>query len=286
MMKSMKALSDNTPHMKQRRMITALCLSLCVAGSSFAADVQDNLSAVVAGPQRSAANQKRDVYRHPVETLQFFGLKPTQTVIEIEPGGGWYTEILAPYLRKQGLLYEAPYAGLKSSEELKESHGYTSFVQKLKQSPEVYDKVVVGPLLPGAFENIPTGSADMVVTFRNIHNWIKSEKLDSNLKAFYAALKPGGVFGVVDHRAKAGTSLEKMIETGYMSQDYVIEHAKAAGFTFVASSEINANPLDTADHPGGVWSLPPTLSGGDKDKAQFLAIGESDRMTLKFVKPK
>ena len=268
------------------KVLAALCVASCLGAGMAEAATADSLADAVAGPQRSAAWQKRDVYRHPAETMQFFGIKPSQTVVEIEPGGGWYTEILAPYLRAHGKLYEAPIAGKSGIEGLKQSNGYKQFVDKLAQAPAVYDKVAVGALSAGTLDNIPVGSADMVVTFRNIHNWIKGEQVDANLRAFYAALKPGGVLGVEEHRAKAGTSLEKMIDTGYVTQDYVIEHARAAGFTFVGSSEVNANARDTADHPNGVWSLPPTLQGGDKDKDQYLAIGESDRMTLKFVKPK
>lgn len=261
-------------------------LASCLLVGTPVANAAESLADVVAGAQRSPANQKRDVYRHPIETLQFFGIQPSQTIVEIEPGGGWYTEILAPYLRGQGKLYEAPIADASDSATIKQSRGYKDFVAKLNATPAVYDKVAVGALLSDKLENIPTGTADMVVTFRNIHNWIQGGKVDTYFHTFYSALKPGGVLGVEEHRAKAGASLQSMIDSGYVTQDYVIEHARSAGFVLVGSAEINANPRDDTNHPNGVWSLPPTLQGGDKDRDQFLAIGESDRMTLKFIKPK
>ncbi|MGO4580143.1 class I SAM-dependent methyltransferase, partial [Cupriavidus sp. 2TAF22] len=242
------------------------------------------LAAAIAGPQRSAANKARDAWRHPRETLRFFGLQPGQTVVEIAPGGGWYTEILAPTLREHGKLYAAHYAVGPASEESMKSRA--NFAQKLARDPASYDKVVVGTLpLRSAGDFAPAGSADLVLTFRNIHNWIKDGHLDESLRAFHAVLKPGGVLGVEEHRAPPGTSLEQMIATGYVTEDFVIDHARAAGFALAGRSEINANPRDDHDHPDGVWSLPPTLRGGDRDRAAFQAIGESDRMTLKFVRP-
>ncbi|GAA4341576.1 class I SAM-dependent methyltransferase [Pigmentiphaga soli] len=256
---------------------------LGAAGAAPAAEVP-SLDAVIAGPQRSAANKARDVYRHPRQTLQFFGLQPGQTVIEIAPGDGWYTEILAPYLRDRGKLYAAHYEpGGANAERARSRARYEA---KLRQDPDVYGKVTVGTLPVKAFTDIhPPGGADMVLTFRNIHNWMKDGHFDDTLRAFYAVLKSGGVLGVEEHRARPGTSLAQMIASGYVTEDYVIEHARAAGFQLAARSEINANPRDTKDYPQGVWTLPPTLREGDKDRAKYLAIGESDRMTLRFVKP-
>jgi predicted methyltransferase len=241
----------------------------------------DPLDTIVAGPQRSQANRARDIYRHPADTLRFFNLQPNQTVVEISPGNGWYTEILAPYLHDGGKLYESQ-SDDKTAGALR---ARASYEQKLAQDPALYGKVTVGEMPMRTFADIPAGSADLVVTFRNVHNWIEDGHLDDRLHAFYTVLKPGGVLGVEEHRAKPGTSVKQMIATGYMTEDYVISHARAAGFALAARSEINANPRDTKDYPGGVWNLPPTLSQGDKDKAKFLAIGESDRMTLRFVKP-
>jgi predicted methyltransferase len=245
-----------------------------------------SLAAAIAGPQRSDAERMRDVYRHPEQTLRFFGLTDRQTVIEIAPGGGWYTEILAPYLRTVGKLYEAPYVSPDAEEADHEAPSLARYRQKLAKDPDNYGRVVVGSLDAGQLNGVGApGSADMVLTFRNIHNWIKDGYLDANLRAFYAALKPGGVLGVEEHRAKPGTTLQETIDSGYVTEDYVIEHARAAGFELAGRSEINSNPRDTKDYAKGVWALPPTYADGANDKARYTAIGESDRMTLRFVKP-
>jgi predicted methyltransferase len=244
-----------------------------------------SLDASIAGPQRADKARARDAYRHPKETLAFFDVQPTQTVLEIAPGGGWYTDVLAPYLRGQGHLYEAQY--LSTLPELAEEDRDTdaAFNRKIAGAPGVYGNLVVGTLHAGQFSGFDAqGRFDCVLTFRNIHNWLKDGQLDANLRAFHAALKPGGVLGVEEHRAPPGTSVQQMIDTGYMTQAYVIERVQAAGFVLDATSEINANPRDTKDYPHGVWSLPPTYKGGDADRARYAAIGESDRMTLRFVK--
>ncbi|KQV85655.1 methyltransferase [Rhizobacter sp. Root1221] len=243
-----------------------------------------DLAAVLDGPQRGAANRTRDAARHPLQTLTFFGLAPGQTVIEVAPGAGWYTEILAPYLRDQGHLYAAHYPADDPREEARTARA--RFAAKLAAAPATYDRVVLGTLPVKAFTDIsPPGGADLVLTFRNVHNWIEAGHLDDTLKAFHAVLKPGGVLGVEEHRAPPGTPLARVIASGYVPEELVIAHARAAGFEFVGRSDVNANPLDTHDHPNGVWSLPPTLRGGDTGRERFLAIGESDRMTLKFRKP-
>jgi predicted methyltransferase len=244
------------------------------------------LDAAISGPQRSAKARERDIYRHPAETLQFFELTPSLTVLEIAPGGGWYTEILAPYLHDRGTLYEAQYDGPQDAPSAEAQAGRAAFASKLAATPAVYGNVVVGTLHRGQFSGFPAdGSVDRVLTFRNIHNWIKDGEIDANLRAFYAALKPGGILGVEEHRAAPGTSLQQTIDTGYVTEDYVMTHARAAGFELAGQSEANSNPRDTKNYPHGVWSLPPTYEGGDLDRARFAAIGESDRMTLRFVKP-
>ena len=244
------------------------------------------LEAAIAGPQRGEKARARDIYRHPEATLQFFELAPSQSVLEIAPGGGWYTEILAPYLHDHGKLYEAQYDGPQSAPSAEAQANRAAFARKLAATPAVYGKVVVGSLHAGQFSGFPAdASVDEVLTFRNIHNWIKDGQIDANLRAFYAALKPGGVLGVEEHRAAPGTTLQQTIDTGYVTEDYVIEHARAAGFELAGKSEVNSNPRDTRHYPHGVWSLPPTFEGGDVDRAKYAAIGESDRMTLRFVKP-
>ena len=265
----------------------ALLLTLAaVAVSAVAADAQDPLAAAIASPSRTPKFTVRDQYRHPLETLRFFGVRPNQTVVEIWPGRGWYMEILAPYLREQGKYYAAieapdvPGAG-------KEAKDNAAVLRKrIADDPTHLGKVVVTELHPPQLTEIcPPGTADVVLTFRNVHNWLATGDQQAHFNAFFKALKPGGVLGVVEHRAKPGTSLEEMRKSGYMDEDYIKKLAGTAGFRFDAESPINNNPKDTKDYPEGVWTLPPTLALGDKDRAKYLAIGESDRMTLRFVKP-
>lgn len=236
------------------------------------------LDKVLAGDHRSDANKARDKYRHPRETLEFFGVKPDATVIEVWPGGGWYTEVLAPYLRDGG-RYIALFPATAT-------RGLKNFEDKLASRPGLYDKVKIAKIAPATgIDMPPAGGADVVLTFRNVHNWIDADIVDVYMKAFFDALKPGGVLGVVDHRAKPGAGVKAMIESGYLTEDFVVKRALAAGFRLDARSEINANPKDSKDYKKGVWTLPPTLTEGETDKAKYLEIGESDRMTLRFVKP-
>jgi len=242
------------------------------------------LDKVLAGDHRSDANRARDKYRHPKETLLFFGLEPGMTVVEISPSRGWYTEILGPVMNGRGGFYAAvPAITEKSPDFAKQNDAY--FRAMLADNPALYGKARIFVMTPPpAIQVAPAGSADMVLTFRNVHNWAKAGNADAMFKAFYDALKPGGILGVVDHRAKPGTPFKQQIDSGYMTEEYVISTAEKAGFKFAAKSEANANPKDTKDYPGGVWTLPPTLREGEKDRDKYLAIGESDRMTLKFVK--
>ena len=244
---------------------------------ALAADVS-KIDQIMAGPQRSDTNRARDVYRHPKETLAFFGVKPESTVIEIWPGGGWYTEILSPLQREKGKYIAAfPAQSVK---------GLQTFKDKLAKYPDLYDKTVIMPLgIPDKWNIRPEGGADVVLTFRNVHNWINDNLTDKFMVAFFEALKPGGVLGIVEHRAKPGTTPKESDATGYVAEAWIIERAQAAGFKLDARSEINANPNDTKDYAKGVWTLPPALTLGETDKAKYQAIGESDRMTLRFVKP-
>ena len=234
------------------------------------------------GDQRSAEHRARDQYRHPRETLEFFGIQSGMTVVEISPGGsGWYTEILAPLLKGNGTLYAAHSALNPPHPYYRRSLG--SFLQKLGENNDVYGEVIVTQLQPPmVIDSAPAGSADLVVSFRNLHGWINSGILEPVVAEAHRALKPGGILGVVQHRAKPGTSLADMKASGYVTESHAIKTIEAAGFELVEKSEVNANPNDSADHPEGVWTLPPQLRLGDKNRDQYLAIGESDRMTLKF----
>lgn len=255
------------------------------ASTANAHDVQVLLDTVIQAPHRSEANRARDQYRHPKETLLFFGLRPDMTVVEISPANGWYTEIIAPLLKQQGRYYAAvPVLTDDMPEAMKRRD--TTYRQMLKSAPELYGEPKIKTYDAAAPVFAPEGTADLVVTFRNVHNWAKAGNTQSMFNGFFQALKPGGVLGVVEHRAKPDTPLSKQIESGYMTEQFVIEAATAAGFKLDRSSEINSNPLDSKDHPGGVWNLPPNLRGvAESDKPKYRAIGESDRMTLRFVKP-
>jgi predicted methyltransferase len=247
------------------------------------ADTRAAVAAVLAGPHRSEANKARDVYRHPAETLAFFGLGREMTVVEIWPGGGWYTEVLAPVLKEKGRYYAAGFEADTDSDYRKKS--LVTFGEKLAASPDLYGGVVVTELGAKKLEVAPPGSADLVLTFRNVHNWMSADFADAAFVAMYAALKPGGVLGVVEHRAGTEAPQDPKAVSGYVREDYVIAMAERAGFRLVDRSEINANAKDTRDHPKGVWTLPPALRLEGVDREKYVAIGESDRMTLKFVKP-
>ncbi|MGA9580506.1 MAG: methyltransferase [Allosphingosinicella sp.] len=239
------------------------------------------IAAAVGAASRTEANRARDRYRHPRETLGFFGVEPDDTIVEIWPGGGWYTEILAPLLMERGTYHAAANGnGL---------NGAKALVQK---DPGTYGRVRLAAFptgRPGANEPaVPAGSADVVLTFRNVHNWMMGETpfADEAFRQMYAMLKPGGTLGVVEHRLPESADPARERSSGYVKVSTVRRLAEGAGFRLVESSEINANPADTKDHPGGVWSLPPSLRGKDEGRDRFLAIGESDRMTLRFVKPR
>jgi predicted methyltransferase len=272
--------------MLSRQFLSAIIpLSLLCAAPAFADDTTEAaLQSVVAGKHRSEANKARDQYRHPIETLSFFGIRDDMTVVEIFPGGGWYTEILAPFLKEKGTYYAAGLDPDSSSEFARRSA--KAFKDKLDAQPAHYGKVKVTVLAPPDKTAIaPAGSADMVLTFRNIHNWMAAGSADQVFAAMYKALKPGGVLGVVEHRGNPEVAQDPKAGSGYVNQDHAIKLAEKAGFRLVASSEINANPKDTKDYAKGVWTLPPSFAMKDQDRAKYLAIGESDRFTLKFVKP-
>ena len=258
-----------------------VALSACAPAAPAASAARDAaLGAAIASPVRTPANVVRDPYRHPAETLAFFGVKPGDTLVEIWPGGGWYTEILAPYIAQGGGTYIAAAP----------DNRLTGVRKLIAADAATFGQVRTAnfPILAAGGEPVAPGSADVVLTFRNVHNWMMGDKaFDAEaFRQMYAMLKPGGTLGVVEHRLPESADDARQLKSGYVKVSTVRRLAEAAGFRLVGSSEINANPKDTTDHPEGVWTLPPTYRLGDIDRAKYAAIGESDRMTLKFVKPR
>ncbi len=240
------------------------------------------IETVLASEHRSAENRARDARRHPLETLLFFGLKPDMTVVEVWPGAdGWYTEILAPLLAEHGKLYTAQLAPAPGNAFVTSS--LKSFADKLAAHPVLYGKVEVTALGAGALI-APAGSADLVLSFRNVHNWMSLGIARETFQAMHRALKPGGILGVVDHRGDPAKPQDPRAASGYVNEEFAIELIRSVGFELVDRSEINANPKDTKDHPQGVWTLPPNYRLGNRDREKYEAIGESDRFTLKFRK--
>ncbi|WP_449468157.1 class I SAM-dependent methyltransferase [Stenotrophomonas humi] len=263
--------------------LPAMSQSTAVAVADI--QVSPQLQAAVANSARTPANVVRDEYRHPAQTLAFFGLQPQQTVIEITPGGGWYAEILAPYLREGGQYVAAvvdPAALPAGKGRDYQQRSRDGLAKKFAEAPALFDRANEVAYNPAAPVLGKPGSADVVLTFRNVHNWRSSNQAEGLFRAFFDVLRPGGVLGVVEHRAKADVPADD--KSGYVGQAQVIAMAEAAGFKLDASSEINANPRDTKDHPNGVWTLPPSNNHDAADAAKYKAIGESDRMTLRFVK--
>lgn len=267
-------------------LLSAPAMAIKPAGDNAQVAITPAVQAAVQGSWRDPANAKRDAYRHPAQTLSFFGVAPEKTVIEITPGGGWYSEILAPLLRDKG-QYVAAVVDPKAVPEGRgrdyQQRSRDGLDKKFAGDAAVYAKSRVVAYDPKAPVFGPADSADVVLTFRNVHNWRSSGQAEGMFKGFYSVLKPGGVLGVVEHRAKADVPADD--KSGYVGQAQVIAMAEAAGFTLAGSSEINTNPRDTKDYPNGVWTLPPSNNHEPADAAKYQAIGESDRMTLRFIKP-
>lgn len=245
------------------------------------------MAAVLAGDHRGASrsgvpNSSRDGARNPAETLKFFGLQPDSSVVEIWPSGGWYTEIIAPFVAENGQFYGAHFPGGTDMEFFNRARD--AYKAKLEANPEVYGNAQITAMYTGMMDLAPE-PVDMVLTFRNVHNWMSRDFQDEVMQAFYAVLKPGGVLGIVEHRAAPGSEQDPKAVSGYVTEEYTIALAEKAGFVLDGQSEINANPRDTRDHPEGVWTLPPTLRLGDEDREKYVEIGESDRYTLRFRKP-
>lgn len=264
--------------------LSLVLLSACSNRGEMPAkhELPENIEEAVESKFRHPNNKLRDQYRHPIETLKFFGVEPHMTVVEVNPGSGWYMEILAPLLAKDGRY-------IMAAPDMDPTKDYS-----VKNEKYINDWKLEYPIVALKMERIffsppkktqmPEGIADMVLTFRNVHNWMGTNGHNDAFEAFYAVLKEGGILGVVEHRAKESNK-DPFAKSGYVRESDVIKMAKAAGFELVEKSEINANKKDTTNHPAGVWTLPPTLRLGEKDKKKYLAIGESDRMTLKFRKP-
>jgi predicted methyltransferase len=241
------------------------------------------IKAALAAKYREPGNADRDKSRHPLETLEFFGLKPTSTVLEVGPGEGWYTELLAPVVAKKGkLIITSPDPNGPADQRS------TLYAQRtklfLERSPELFGKVETAVIDGKAPSLALDGNVDLVMVMRGLHGMVNGGTLDTWLKEFHEALKPKGTLGIEQHRAKPDAVAEESSKSGYLPEKWVIEKIEAAGFKLAGKSEVNANPKDTKDHPNGVWTLPPNFALGDTDKEKYAAIGESDRMTLKFTK--
>jgi predicted methyltransferase len=258
-------------------LLVLACFSAGLASSQTAAVFEPLLAA----GHRSPSNVVRDPHRHPAETLAFFGIQAHHTVVEILPGsGGYYMEILAPWLRDKGR-----YIAANRDQSLPQYiPDHLKLLERLKAEPQLYDRVVVTAFRADNHPIAPVGSADVVISFRNLHNWMEREEVVESLRAFHKALKPGGVLGIVDHRGRTDQSQAQQMASGYVREDVAIAVIEANGFRLTGRSEVNANPKDTKDHPEGVWTLPPTYRMKDVDRAKYQSIGESDRFTLRFVK--
>lgn len=273
--------------MPRRRSLALLAVAVIAAtgcaSTPSRGSVSTALDAAIAGSHRPEADRARDIHRHPRETLLFFGLRPNQTVVEITPTGGWYTRIIAPVLRDHGRYIAAMppvVAGNAGSERSRQNYH-----DLLAAHPQLFDRVQVVDFSIGNAALVPAGSADLVLTFRNLHNWMARDQAEAAFRDMFTALKPGGTLGVVEHRGNEAVPQDPRARSGYVNQSHAIALIEGVGFRLVGASEINANPDDTKDYPGGVWTLPPTLAGDQADRGKHQQIGESDRFTLKFVKP-
>ena len=269
--------------MRQLALLLMMLVPSALADGHNGVHANLNWDIALTGDHRSDANKARDASRHPMETLSFFGLKPDMTVLEVSPGGGWYTEILAPLLSEEGTLI-AGHGSPNGSAYSRRSLGL--YLQKLGANNDIYSGVDVRVMQPPTVPiDIAEGSVDLALVFRNVHSWLRAGNADAALADIFRSLKPGGTLGIVQHRGKEGISLDEMKRKAYVPESKVIAMAEAAGFVLESTSEINANANDTKNYPKGVWTLPPSFTEGDKDRAKYAAIGESDRMTLRFTKP-
>jgi predicted methyltransferase len=263
-------------------LVAAVLIAGCAVTSTREATAQA-LDNILADPHRSEADRARDRYRHPKDTLLFFGVRPEMTVLEVWPEPGWYTDIIAPLVRDRGKYYAAVMEPDPASQFV--TGRLASFRNKLAADPTLYGNATIVTFPAHGGDVVPPGSIDLVVTFRNIHNWMSEGTASDAFATIFKALKPGGMLGVVDHRGSPGVPQDPKAKSGYVSEEYAIKLIEAQGFRLLGTSEINANPKDTKDYEQGVWTLPPTFRLGDKDRDKYTEIGESDRFTLKFEKP-
>ena len=272
-----------TNNKKTAVLLACAMLSCACTTYSTRQTTSQDLDRILAGDQRSEENRARDRYRHPKATLLFFGIRPEMSVMEVWPEPGWYTEVLAPLLADKGKYYAAVITADLNSEYI--THRLDQFHNKLTSRAQLYGRVAVVSFPLDGSDAVAPGTLDMVLTFRNIHNWMARDKAAQAFATMYRALKPGGVLGVVEHRGNPAVPQDMKAKSGYINEDYAIKLIEAQGFRLVAQSQVNANPKDTKDYEQGVWTLPPTYRLGDRGRDKYAAIGESDRFTLKFVKP-
>lgn len=266
--------------------LSASVLLACTTTYAMDSSMISKLEVASHGDHRSDKNKARNQYRHPIGTLAFFGLKSGMTVLEIAPGGGWYTEIIAPALHNNGTYIAGSYDVSVEGQPKYRYRQHQALLDNIKNKPELYGNAQVASYSPPQSRDLwKADSVDMVLTFRSSHGWTRNGILDDVYADFFSVVKPGGVLGVVQHRAPEGSDAKEWAPKGYVPESFIIAAAEKAGFILDAKSEINANPADTKDHEKGVWTLPPSLTLGDTDREKYLAIGESDRMTLRFKKP-
>jgi len=270
------------PRLAAAAIASAVLVAACAATSSRQSTAAA-LTGILAADHRPEESRARDRYRHPKETLLFFGIRPEMSVLEVWPEPGWYTEVIAPLVRDKGKYYAAVIAADPESKYI--TQRLEKYRQKLAERPDLYDHVAAVSFPADGSDAVPPASVDMVVTFRNIHNWMSRGTTAQAFATMYRALRPGGVLGVIEHRGNPAVAQDPQAKSGYVNEDYAIKLIEAQGFRLVAKSQVNANPRDTKDYEQGVWTLPPTYRLGDKDHDKYAAIGESDRFTLRFVKP-
>jgi predicted methyltransferase len=262
--------------------VVAVLAAACATSSSRESTLEA-LTVILAGDQRPPEERARDVYRHPKDTLWFFGIRPETRVLEVWPEPGWYTAVIAPLVRDKGKYFAGVIAEDPSSKYI--TRRLEEYHARLAARPDLYDRVVVVTFPNDGGDAVPPGSVDMVLTFRNIHNWMARDQAAQAFRTMYRALKPGGVLGVVEHRGNPAVPQDPKAKSGYVNEDYAIKLIEDQGFRLVGKSGVNDNPRDTKDYEQGVWTLPPAYRLGAKDHDRYAAIGESDRFTLKFVKP-